>query len=120
MEKKLPENSYTKNANSILSGHWQSWFDRFFWFWVSYRWAIDINYLLAKYIDSDIPNNFLWLTIALLYTLFEKEIPKIRTMPAKWRYLLAFTMFVILTIFVIWQIKYGILIGTLKISITKA
>jgi hypothetical protein len=120
VEQKLPENSYTKTTNDIFSGSWPSWFDRLFMFWFSYHWAVDINFLLAKYIYSDAPDNFLWLTIALIYILLEKGAPKIRTMATKWRYLLLFTMFVLLTVFVIWQIKYGLLIGTLKISITKA
>lgn len=110
MEKKLPENSYTKTTNDI--------FNRFFWFWISYRWAIDINFLLAKYINNEAPNHFLWLTIALLYTFFEKAVPTIQSMDTKRRYLLIGTVFVVLIIFHHWALNSGI-IGGLEISITK-
>ena len=119
MEKKLPESPYTKTVNDIFDGSWPygTLFDRLFWFWISYRWAIKINFLLANYINNNIPNNFLWLTIALFYTLFLQIFPKIRTLTAKWRYLLIFIILTIATISFIYEIKHGL--GNLKISIIR-
>ncbi len=71
MEKKLPENLYTKIVNNIF-GFWPAWLRDFWCFYLSYVIAVDLTFWLEKYQDTSVLNNFLWLTIFLFYILFKK------------------------------------------------
>ncbi len=71
MEKKLEENLYTKIINKIF-GFWPAWLRDFACFYLSYISAIEVTFSLANYYETNVFNNFLWLTMFLFFITFKK------------------------------------------------